>query len=167
MRAMLIAASIAALAAPALAQSGQAAGLRYLDWPGKAPPRSASPPPRGEKGARATATQKALEAQPQSPASGAAHPPLGANTLHPALLPSREEGGEHPPPPKPLQSVDGSRRYSLHREYGQAPDRPQLPPEFFLDAVPVDLAEPPAQPLRERDERRLRAAAADPDSPQE
>ncbi|NEX93867.1 hypothetical protein, partial [Caulobacter sp. 17J65-9] len=59
---------------------------------------------------------------------------------------------------------DGPRRYSVHRAFGEAPDRPQLPSEFFLDGPPVDLADPPPQPLSERDERRLRTEAASPDT---
>ncbi|HYF23100.1 MAG TPA: hypothetical protein VD929_06850 [Caulobacteraceae bacterium] len=154
MRVFVIATTIAALAAPALAQSGQAAGLRYLDWPGKTAKTATSkpaPPPLPFVG-------RADQAKPVAGGQIAATPP--PSPAPPAVLPDRGEGEA-----KPLQSVEGARRYSLHREFGQEPDRPQLPPEFFLNDLPVDLAEPPAQPLRDRDERRR--AAADPDSPQE
>lgn len=41
---------------------------------------------------------------------------------------------------------DGARYYSVHRQAGRAPDPTTLPAPFFLDSVPVDLAEPPPPP---------------------
>lgn len=61
---------------------------------------------------------------------------------------------------------DRPRYYSVHREYGRTPDHPEIPEEFFLDSVGgEDLAAPPPPTMSERDERRARAAAADPDAP--
>ena len=61
---------------------------------------------------------------------------------------------------------DGPRYYSVHREYGHQPDQPQIPEAFFLDSTSgEDLAAPPPPLMSDRDERRARAAAADPDAP--
>jgi hypothetical protein len=70
-------------------------------------------------------------------------------------------------PGTPAQAAEGPRTYSVHREYGRQPDHPQIPEAFFLDSVGgEDLAAPPPPLPNVRDERRARAAAADPDAPQ-
>jgi hypothetical protein len=67
---------------------------------------------------------------------------------------------------QPLAGSDPRPRlYSLHRDYGETPDRAVLPPEFFLTPNPAatDLAAPPPAPARDRQGR---VAPADPDTPQ-
>jgi hypothetical protein len=56
------------------------------------------------------------------------------------------------PQPVPLGVPDARpRRYSLHRDYGEQPDRTVLPPEFFLTSPPVPDPEPAADtPARDR-----------------
>jgi hypothetical protein len=63
---------------------------------------------------------------------------------------------------------DGARYYSVHRQAGRQPDATPIPDPSYLDALPVeldqppastDLAEPPAAPPLIRDSSgRLRAA---------
>lgn len=71
--------------------------------------------------------------------------------------------------PQDPATPNGSRYYSVHRQSGRQPDRPQLPAPNYLDALPVelstsvtseDLATPPAAPQMIRDANgRLRAVA--------
>jgi hypothetical protein len=66
-----------------------------------------------------------------------------------------------PPSAAPLAGSDPRPRlYSLHRDYGETPDRTVLPPEFFLAPASTDLAEPPPPPARDR------AGRVVPDTPQ-
>jgi hypothetical protein len=70
-------------------------------------------------------------------------------------------------PGSPAAESDAPRTYSVHREYGRQPDHPQMPEPVYLDQLgpSEDLAAPPPPLMNERDERRARAAAADPDGP--
>jgi hypothetical protein len=142
--------ALVALASPSWAGPGDAgrAGLRYLSWPGKAaaPARASSRP---------APLRRPLQAQTQiqTPTQAAPTPPA------PAAVAA--------PPPVRVAAADPARPrvYSLHREYGETPDRPQIPAPFFLDSAPIDLAEPPPPPLGARDARRAQVAAdTDPDA---
>jgi hypothetical protein len=109
-------------------------------------------------------------AQPASPAPAGEEPPRGyADFSRPMTSPARPTASTAAPARTPAPAVaaaDGPRRYSVHREYGMQPDQPQIPETFFLDSAGgEDLAAPPPPPMSDRDERRVRAAAADPDAP--
>jgi hypothetical protein len=72
------------------------------------------------------------------------------------------------PASAPLAGSDPRPRlYSLHRDYGETPDRTVLPPEFFLTpaapAASTDLAAPPPASARDRQGR---VDPGDPDTPQ-
>lgn len=68
-------------------------------------------------------------------------------------------------PATEAQASDRPRLYSLHREYGEQPDRTQIPAPVYLDALPVDLAAPPAEELKGKAAREQRDAEKDPDRP--
>ena len=104
-------------------------------------------PPRGGKGgdggARATMRQKALEAEQTSgPASSSELPTGSANTLHPALLTSSEEGEEGDPFFEP-QGPGGlgvrlARALRAHGRFGVAvvgTDCPEVTPERVWRAL--------------------------------
>ena len=151
-----------AAAAPAAPGGGEPAPRSYEDFrrpmtppaaPQAAPaaPPSAEPAPRAYEEFRRPMTTPAPAGPPAAPQAAAPAPPSAA----PAAVRGRTAtGGDRP------------RYYSVHREYGRQPDIPELPEAFFIDAVGgEDLAAPPPPVPSERDERRARAAAADPDAP--
>jgi hypothetical protein len=124
-----------------------------------APPRAPEAPVEAPEPAAAVIAPGAkIEAAPlprvaAAPAPAPVPAPPAANPV------ARVIGAAAPP------VSESPRRYSLHREFGQTPDRPALPAPVYLDNLPVDLAEPPPPPLRKEDERRARSEAFDPDRP--
>jgi hypothetical protein len=121
MRRIACAAIVVVFASPASAGSGDAAraGLRRLDWPGKV-----------------AATASALVVS--RPVVPARRPETAAAPIVPAAV---------PPAPVALAASPAALRpriYSLHREYGETPDRPELPAPLYLDGLPVAPAETPA-----------------------
>jgi hypothetical protein len=83
----------------------------------------------------------------------------------------RLRAGADPQPPAPDAPAEapdpqGARYYSVHRAAGRQPDPTPLPQPFFLDAPPVDLAEPPAQPAIIRDAQGRSRPSALVDEPQ-
>ena len=83
----------------------------------------------------AAAPQPTPEKAPAKPAKTAAAP---AAPLSPAVA---------PPGFRTASSTSSSRFYSVHRQFGVAPDPINMPKQFFLDGSP-DLAEPPPPPAR-------------------
>jgi hypothetical protein len=70
-----------------------------------------------------------------------------------------------PAPAAEAQPSERPRLYSLHREYGEQPDRTPLPAPVYLDTLPVDLAAPPPEEPKGRAAREQRDAEKDPDRP--
>jgi hypothetical protein len=108
--------------------------------------------------------------QASAPAAAPAVPPQ-ARLIAPLPAPAQAAPlPQQPSQPQAVASRDAPRRYSLHRDYGMTPDRAQIPPEFFLDHLPVgsgvsDPASEEADEARatreERQERRARVEAAE------
>lgn len=67
--------------------------------------------------------------------------------------------------PAPERADDDPRYYSVHRLAGRDPDPIPLPAPFFLDAAPVDLAEPPPPPAIIRNGAGAVAPVPEPDLP--
>ncbi|HWE46999.1 MAG TPA: hypothetical protein VG407_13320 [Caulobacteraceae bacterium] len=129
------------------------AQVKYLDWPGKPRPNAAIPMP---------ATQPAPVEAPQtvapSPSVGPA--PVMAAATPPAQTFAPTSIYDAPPPvaaadaAQPAAAVapvasasvasastDRPRLYSLHRDYGEQPDRAVIPAPVYLDHLPVDLSD--------------------------
>jgi hypothetical protein len=157
MRRTVVVLALLACASPVPAGAADAARPRlYLSWPGKAPAPARDPMLRP----RLALTPAALVA-----------PRASAPALRPALPASAPVAPSAPvPAAAPVQiasappSPERPRLYSLHREYGETPDRPQIPEPVFLAGPPVDLAEPPAQPPTAREARLRGIEDADPDA---
>jgi len=102
----------------------------------RAPPRAAAPAP--EVQAAQTHTVQTHAAQPQAaptqtpPAQTASAQPAAADAAHPGWAPPRHAWSQ--------AGDNGVRFYSLHRQYGMAPDPAPIPPQFF--AATADLGEP-------------------------
>ncbi|MBS0298225.1 MAG: hypothetical protein JSR45_18145 [Proteobacteria bacterium] len=86
--------------------------------------------------------------------------PVAASPIQ-AALPAAPVAG----PVTEASTSDRPRLYSLHREYGEQPDRTQIPAPVYLDALPVDLAAPPPEELKGKAAREQRDAEKDPDRP--
>jgi hypothetical protein len=116
-----------------------------LTWPGKTTAATPSEVP-------APAPALAEPMTPPAPRSAAAAaPPTN-------LYAAAQSQGQAP------------RRYSVHREFGVAPDPTPLPPQFFaggpaadMAAPPLEISRSPAGPAANAAAIRARAEAADPD----
>lgn len=105
-----------------------------------------------------------------SMASSAAPAPTPAPTAAPAPAPRTQptpgDVAARPAAPAPVaRASDDPRYYSVHRMAGRDPDPIPLPAPFFLDAAPVDLAEPPPPPTIVRNGAGAVAATPEPDLP--
>jgi hypothetical protein len=187
--------TLSALAPVAQAQQSDAAraGLRHLEWPGKverAPaPSRLRPPARYQPAYRPVVAraepQPAPQAEPMAapPASRFAPgsiydpPPPAPAAYTQAPLPAPQPMAEPLAPPAapaaaaPVQVAvaagadSRARLYSLHRDYGEQPDRTPMPAPMFLDNVPIDLAAPPPADLRGNAARDAKDAGENPDTP--
>lgn len=121
---------------------------RTLSWPGKnSAPRPApvtEPAPQPEPARAAYAPTRVSEpARPVQPA------PLPTSIYDaPPPAPAQPVAAAQPAPapalPHPTQTArraDGPRFYSVHRDFGIAPDAAPIPPQFFGETA--DLSEPP------------------------
>jgi hypothetical protein len=116
---------------------------RRLVWPGKTPPPDAA----GQPPAALDAPKDAATAPTVVPASA----PIAAAALAgPAAAP-------------PERRVDGPRFYSLHRDYGLAPDAIPLPPKFF--GPTADLSKPPEPAIIRLGDNRPALTAQSEDDP--
>lgn len=146
--------ALMAAGAPAIAR---AQPQRLLDWPGKT-----------VQAAQAPQSPRSLPAGVRPHGYGAPVPSAFAPT--PSLQPQTRAlvapaTPAAPPSPAAL-AADRPRLYSLHRDYGEQPDRTPLPEPVYLDHLPVDLAAPPPEPLRGEALKRAQDDAKDPDPPQ-
>jgi hypothetical protein len=166
--------------AGAQTSEAQRAGLRYLDWPGKAKHVEAA-----EAGLRPAIRPAApvAAAHPALPAlRPLAPPPAAAPVFAPRSIyeaPPAPAGAAAPvmtaraaPAPVAVASAapaenDRPRRYSLHRDYGEAADRIPLPTPLYLDALPVDLAAPPPHKPSAKQKHDARDADENPETPQD
>ena len=116
--------------------------VKYLDWPGKAQAKPIAPvvTPQAAPAPMAEPVMAAVVPQPQTFASQAfapksiydAPPPLpatAASAATPAVAVVAAAAAEQP------------RRYSLHRDYGEQPDRAVIPAPVYLDHLPVDVTD--------------------------
>ena len=107
--------------------------------------------------------QRAAPSEPVAAPAAPAQPQAA-----PAPVPQAQAQAHVPAQPSQPAPQEGARYYSLHRQAGRQPDATPLPPTVYLDALPVelatppasaDLAEPPAQPALIRNANgRLQAA---------
>lgn len=95
----------------------------------------------------ATATSPTPYAPSSTPTAEA--PPTSAPAL-PAPAAAPVVQAEAPTPARPAAD-EAPRYYSVHRPAGRQPDPVPLPAPFFLDAAPVDMAEPAPPPTILRD----------------
>ncbi len=92
-----------------------------------------------------------------TPASAWGAPPPPTVPVPPAYLGQGSSLPHDPMAPRPDAPVyrvqpsadsgataSGPRYYSVHRQVGRQPDAPPRPAPVYLDALPVDLSEPPA-----------------------
>ena len=145
--------------------TARAAGLRMLTWPGKveaarprAPVQTASvqiasaPPPAPSRLQRYwDPTRGVVPAQP-APAARPAPAALPTNIYAPApprAVAAAPLAGPAAPAPRQIAQASSSTDdyqpthfYSLHRQYGDAPDPIPLNAQFFASSTP-DLAQPP------------------------
>ncbi len=87
----------------------------------------------------------AAEAQPPAAAPAATKPAKPAKAAEAPAAPERLAAA--PPGFRTPSSTSSSRFYSVHRQFGVAPDPIKMPQQFFLDGSP-DLSEPPPPPVR-------------------
>ena len=216
-RPLLLVTALVVLATPALADpsASSRAGLRYLQWPGKAeqpaqqassqangasrsahlraPLRPDDAPASAPEGANRYSFTSQATARPYGP-SGVYDPPappptpIASMALVPAPpaepAPAPETAYDAPPaagaplaspmmtaqlapaPAAPIpttMATDRPRLYSLHREYGEQPDRTEIPAPVYLDALPIDLAAPPPhEPARDKNGKPVRSDPGDP-----
>jgi hypothetical protein len=115
--------------------------VKYLDWPGKAHPQAApvatpqaapmvAPEPVAAPAPVAVVTPPAQTFAPKS-IYDAPPPVAAANAATPAVA---VVASAEPAP-------DRARRYSLHRDYSETPDRVTIPAPVYLDHLPVEDAD--------------------------
>jgi hypothetical protein len=144
-----------ATAAPWQARSASGETGRFLSWPGKlsAPRAEAAPPapmeaPRPAETpayapTRVSASVRTAEPAPaRLPTSIYDTPPAPPPVQPVAAAPMAQPPAAQPAPSmQTARRADGPRFYSVHRDFGIAPDAAPIPPQFFADTA--DLAEPP------------------------
>lgn len=94
--------------------------------------------------------------------SSAPAPTAASSTPAPRVQPAP---APRPAPAPAARQNDDPRYYSVHRMAGREPDPIPLPAPFFLDAAPVDLAEPPPPPTIVRNGAGIVASTPEPDLP--
>lgn len=101
-----------------------------------------------------------------SAAPAPAPAPAASSAPAPLARPTPTAAAPQPAAPAPAaRQNDDPRYYSVHRMAGREPDPIPLPAPFFLDAAPVDLAEPPPPPTIVRNGRGAVASAPELDLP--
>ncbi|AYG95188.1 hypothetical protein D8I30_08340 [Brevundimonas naejangsanensis] len=80
---------------------------------------------------------------PAPPASPPAEHETAAAAERPAPHPAPVEAA---PQGAPAYGAGGARYYSVHRQAGRRPDATPIPAPAYLDALPVELDQPPASP---------------------
>jgi hypothetical protein len=120
-------------------------GVKYLDWPGKAHPNAIAPA-AAVPTASAQAPQIAAPAPVAQPAMAVAAPPqtFTPKSIYDAPPPLAAPATVAATPAVALVASTTSERprlYSLHRDYGEQPDRAVMPAPVYLDHLPVDVAD--------------------------
>jgi hypothetical protein len=132
----------AAPSAAASAPSARALGLRLLTWPGKVvQPASAATPAPAPAAAATPAPRPAPAALPTSIYDAPAPRPAASRAPPAPAAPVLAQAAATP------AAYPTARFYSVHRDYGQAPDPLTLSPQFLGTSSP-DLAAPPPAPPR-------------------
>ncbi len=138
--------------------SARAAGLRMLTWPGKveparprvqvqtasAPPPTALRPPRYWDPVQRPAQPQLQPVPPRRPATlpDNIYAPAPPRMVAAAQLPAPAPRAAAPVAASPEDGYQPTHFYSVHRQYGQAPDPIPLSAQFFASSTP-DLAQPP------------------------
>ena len=134
--------------------SARAAGLRMLTWPGKVEPGRPRVQVRTASAPQPTALRPPRywdpaqpQVQPVSPPRPAALPnniyaPAPPRVLAAAQLPAPAARAAAPVASSSEDNYQPTHFYSVHRQYGQAPDPIPLSAQFFASSTP-DLAQPP------------------------
>lgn len=134
--------------------TAQGAGLRLLTWPGKVVPQARPAAPRWLAATPSASSVRAPTPPLVQPVAQPRPPVLPTSIYAPPARPATVPA----PAPEPRQAIaqagpapgqyPSPRFYSVHREYGQAPDPIPLSPQFFASETP-DLAQPPPPPPRQ------------------
>ncbi len=127
--------------------------VKYLDWPGKAQAKPTAPvvTPQAAPTPMAEPVMAAVTPPPQAFAFQAfASQAFTPKSIYdaPPPLPVTAAGAATPAAAivaaaAPAQAAASARPrlYSLHRDYGEQPDRAVIPAPVYLDHLPVDVAD--------------------------